>query len=791
MTYTDSNQIGAITETTGVAKIIRTDGSEVDAKLGVAIYQGDIVETQGDGAVNIEFTDESAFAVSDNARITIDEFVFDPETEGGVQDFSVARGVFMYTSGLIGRENPDSVEIDTPVGAIGIRGTIIGGDIQPGGESQVTVIEGAIVVRNDAGERLLTNQFDTVNLTTRSAAPSAIKQMDVREIADSFSSVKDVSSSLFSSFQDQMQQQDNQDQGLKQQDGNSVNDNLEGQEAEEKSSDTTAQDDVNSTDEVAQADDADSKKEDKVEQKQADKDVQDNANETVEQNEDIIERMEMMESMEKSVDNGVETLEESAKADMMDMSMDDGVKSQSMGQNKKSMQMSKENNEKQMYKEHKIDQYEEIAEDVYVRTSEDNVLKYTQTTSLSENADGSSTPIELGQISVIGAASNIAYALGGADASQFMINAMGKLFYIGSDSGNYEQGDSLRFVIRARDLDSGNVIVKHKEIYVQDVNEKPRMETKLSDTYDVTNDINALVKSGAGNTGQKLTDINFHDPEGGSFSSSDVRLLGSVGGQDANIFFEVINDGDNIVLQLRTGVYLDDMGGGNYKLTDGTTDSGVLNSVNSYNIGVQLNDNDSNYNYSFKFAIGNTENVTGSTEVDVSSFKNVHGNGDDNVFRLDNDDFKIISGGRGHDVLILDGANGGSSTDVFDFTNTMSNLGGNSADLKSIEEIRLVDSVYELKINIPDIIDLLKTSENHELIIANGASPDGTDATEDNNGIFFKNDLGVQESLVDNGFSYAGTVTESGETFQKFTHDGGLGDVLIEADINGAAAGGL
>jgi len=120
MAYTKSNQIGEITEVTGVAKIIRTDGTEETVTLGTEVFQGDIVETSDAGAVNIGFIDDSSFAVSNDARISIDEFVFDPETEGGVQDFSVMKGVFMYTSGLIGRENPDQVEIDTPVGSIGI-----------------------------------------------------------------------------------------------------------------------------------------------------------------------------------------------------------------------------------------------------------------------------------------------------------------------------------------------------------------------------------------------------------------------------------------------------------------------------------------------------------------------------------------------------------------------------------------------------------------------------------------------------------------------------------------------
>lgn len=240
MAYTDAKIIGEVTEVTGDAKIIRTDGSEEPIILGSPIYEGDIVETEGSGAVNIGFVDESSFAVSSDARIAIDEFVFDPASESGAQDFSVLRGVFMYTSGLIGRENPDSVEIDTPVGSIGIRGTIIGGTINPDGESQVTVLEGAIVVRNDGGEQLLSTQYDTVRLSSMSQAPSAVETLTVQDMADKFSSIKGVSAGLFSSFNDQMQQ-DGPSNNL---DESSVDESIDAQADEENAEDQTTVEDA-------------------------------------------------------------------------------------------------------------------------------------------------------------------------------------------------------------------------------------------------------------------------------------------------------------------------------------------------------------------------------------------------------------------------------------------------------------------------------------------------------------------------------------------------------------------
>lgn len=244
MAYTSSQAIGEVTEVTGEAKIIRADGTEEPVILGTEVYEGDIIETEGASAVNIGFVDESSFAVSSDARIAIDEFVFDPASESGAQDFSVLRGVFMYTSGLIGRENPDSVEIDTPVGSIGIRGTIIGGNINPDGQSDVTVIEGAIVVRNEAGERLLSTQYDTVSLNGINHAPSEVRTLSVHEVANNYGAVKDVSAELFSSFNDQMQQEgpsDNLDES-------SVNDEVSDDAQDAKDNGENPSDDIQMND---------------------------------------------------------------------------------------------------------------------------------------------------------------------------------------------------------------------------------------------------------------------------------------------------------------------------------------------------------------------------------------------------------------------------------------------------------------------------------------------------------------------------------------------------------------
>lgn len=196
----DISPVGAVEEFAGEATVTRADGSVDAITIGTEIYEGDIIETNEEGAVNILFVDETTFAVSEDARMAIDEYVYDPATDGGVQNFSVLKGVFVFTSGLIGREDPDDVMIDTPVGSIGIRGTIIAGDVDKG---EITVVEGAIVLRDFNGnEMTLANQFETGKFHESGNRIVRVGELSANEVNAKFESVSGVSPQLFSSIND-------------------------------------------------------------------------------------------------------------------------------------------------------------------------------------------------------------------------------------------------------------------------------------------------------------------------------------------------------------------------------------------------------------------------------------------------------------------------------------------------------------------------------------------------------------------------------------------------------------
>ena len=205
----DVTPVGSVQEVSGNATVTHENGTKEALTKGMAIYEGDVIETDAKGAVNIEFVDESSFAVSNNAKMAVDEFSYDSKSHGGENNFSMLRGLFVYTSGLVGREDPDDVKINTPVGSIGIRGTIITGVIPEEGSSQpaqISVVEGAIVVHTNNGtDHTLSQKFETLQIDTKGDVTNIGVLTDV-SMSQTFNVLRSVAPTLFSAMEESQQE---------------------------------------------------------------------------------------------------------------------------------------------------------------------------------------------------------------------------------------------------------------------------------------------------------------------------------------------------------------------------------------------------------------------------------------------------------------------------------------------------------------------------------------------------------------------------------------------------------
>jgi hypothetical protein len=133
-----------------------------------------VIETADGAAVNMLFVDKTTFALSADARLALDELVFNPDTYEGGSTFSILKGVFVFSSGSIAKHNAANMTVKTTIATIGIRGTKVAGEINSAGEvSTFTILEGQITVTTDKGSVALSQQNETVSVTSYSDLPSA------------------------------------------------------------------------------------------------------------------------------------------------------------------------------------------------------------------------------------------------------------------------------------------------------------------------------------------------------------------------------------------------------------------------------------------------------------------------------------------------------------------------------------------------------------------------------------------------------------------------------------------
>jgi hypothetical protein len=90
-------------------------------KVGDLVYQGDLVQTGADGKVGINFTDGTSFNLSSNARMALDEYVYDPKGTSNSTLFNLAKGTFTFIAGNVAKTG--EMKVDTPVATMGVRGT--------------------------------------------------------------------------------------------------------------------------------------------------------------------------------------------------------------------------------------------------------------------------------------------------------------------------------------------------------------------------------------------------------------------------------------------------------------------------------------------------------------------------------------------------------------------------------------------------------------------------------------------------------------------------------------------
>jgi hypothetical protein len=172
--------VGRVVEQTGPTEIVRNKKS-TPSSVNTAVQMNDTVVTARAKA-RLEFDDKTTVNITEQSKITIDEFVYDPKAGSGKLAMKMVQGTARYASGQIAKNSPQNVNVQTPTATVAVRGTDFSMTVDELGRSLVMLlpscnnqgcVTGAISVSNDAGTVFMDVAYQTTVVTSINTVPSA------------------------------------------------------------------------------------------------------------------------------------------------------------------------------------------------------------------------------------------------------------------------------------------------------------------------------------------------------------------------------------------------------------------------------------------------------------------------------------------------------------------------------------------------------------------------------------------------------------------------------------------
>ncbi len=114
--------IGHVSKLAGSATCIR-NGVSIILNNGDDVQKGDVVQSGSNSTVGITFIDGTVFGLSSNARMVLNEMVYDPNGSNNSSLLSLVAGTISFVAGETAKHG--DMKVDTPVATMGIRGTAV------------------------------------------------------------------------------------------------------------------------------------------------------------------------------------------------------------------------------------------------------------------------------------------------------------------------------------------------------------------------------------------------------------------------------------------------------------------------------------------------------------------------------------------------------------------------------------------------------------------------------------------------------------------------------------------
>ncbi|KUJ72461.1 hypothetical protein AVO41_01220 [Thiomicrospira sp. WB1] len=137
--------VGTVQFKLGKDSILVRNNDTSPIKDDLKLYEGDVIQTGPTGHVHIKFNDQALVSIRPNSQLEIECY----KTQGPSADWcmrlNLHRGTIRKVSGQAGQQHKDKFRLNTPIAAIGIRGTDFVTQANAK-TSLVRVIEGAVAI---------------------------------------------------------------------------------------------------------------------------------------------------------------------------------------------------------------------------------------------------------------------------------------------------------------------------------------------------------------------------------------------------------------------------------------------------------------------------------------------------------------------------------------------------------------------------------------------------------------------------------------------------------------------
>lgn len=177
--------IGSITDQANAPPSIQRNKQTLTGAKGTGLEMMDTIRTT-QGKIGITFEDKTKVQLTENSRLVIDDFVYDPKKSTGKLAVKVAMGTVRYASGQIAKNSPQSVAVNTPSATISVRGTDFTATVDELGRSTIILLPscppgykdierdcktGKIWVETDEGRVILDQAFQATRVESRESKP--------------------------------------------------------------------------------------------------------------------------------------------------------------------------------------------------------------------------------------------------------------------------------------------------------------------------------------------------------------------------------------------------------------------------------------------------------------------------------------------------------------------------------------------------------------------------------------------------------------------------------------------